>query len=128
MEETKEIGEKKRVQNLKKVYILNYGNLILDIIEQSKFGIVAKSTKQEEILRIPFTSIIMIGTKKEKEKEGRKQNLQKVFILNYGNLILDIVNQNDIGIWAESTKQDELLFIPYTSIIMISERTDVSRD
>jgi len=50
----------------------------------------------------------------------RTKDIRKVYIKNYGNLMLDILNTSPIGINAYSTKQNEVLFIPWTSIIMIS--------
>ena len=48
-------------------------------------------------------------------------NIQKIYIKNYGNLSLDIQGTNDIGVSAYSEKRKENLFIPWTSIIMISK-------
>ena len=48
-------------------------------------------------------------------------NIQKIYIKNYGNLSLDIQGTNDIGVSAYSEKRSESLFIPWTSIIMISK-------
>ena len=61
----------------------------------------------------------------------RKPDIRKVYIKNYGNLMLDILNTSAIGINAYSTKQNEDLFIPWTSIIFISlvqESKDESGD
>jgi hypothetical protein len=56
-------------------------------------------------------------------------NIQKIYIKNYGNLALDIQGTNDIGVQAYSEKRKEELFIPWTSIIMISKvEEDVGQD
>jgi len=56
--------------------------------------------------------------------EERVPDIQKVYIKNYGNLSLDILGTNDIGIVAYSEKRKENLFIPWVSIIMISKVED----
>ncbi len=53
-------------------------------------------------------------------------NIQKIYIKNYGNLSLDIQGTNEIGVSAYSEKRKENLFIPWTSIIMISKVEDES--
>jgi len=55
------------------------------------------------------------------EKQERQEDIRKVYIKNYGNLMLDIVSTNEIGISAISTRSEETLFIPWTSIIMVSK-------
>jgi len=56
-------------------------------------------------------------------------NIQKIYIKNYGNLSLDIRGTNEIGVQAYSEKRREELFIPWSSIIMISKvEEDVGQD
>ena len=55
------------------------------------------------------------------EETEREPDIQKVYIKNYGNLMLEIIGTNDIGLSARSEKRKEDLFIPWTSIIMCSK-------
>jgi hypothetical protein len=55
------------------------------------------------------------------EEKQHVQNIQKIYIKNYGNLSLDIKGTNEIGVAAYSEKRKEELFIPWSSIIMISK-------
>ncbi len=57
----------------------------------------------------------------EEMSEKKEPDIQKVYIKNYGNLLLEIIGQNDIGLSTKSTRNDERLFIPWTSIIMVSK-------
>ena len=57
----------------------------------------------------------------EEVQEEKKLDLRKVYIKNYGNLILNIIGTNDIGLSAQSQKRNEELFIPWTSIIMVTK-------
>ena len=57
----------------------------------------------------------------EPQAEERVPDLQKIYIKNYGNLLLDIIGTNEIGISARSAKRKENLFIPWTSIIMVTK-------
>ena len=66
-------------------------------------------------------------TKEEKLATGEEKavkDIQKVYIKNYGNLALEIVGTNEIGLSAHSKKRNEDLFIPWSSIIMISKVID----
>ena len=54
--------------------------------------------------------------------EEKTVDIQKVYIKNYGNLTLEVRGTNDIGMQAYSAKRDEILFIPWTSIIMVSDK------
>ena len=49
------------------------------------------------------------------------KDIRKIYIKNYGNLALEMVGTNEIGVSAYSEKRKEELFIPWTSIIMISK-------
>ena len=60
----------------------------------------------------------------ETNKEEVKPDIQKIYIKNYGNLSLEIIGTNDIGVSAFSEKRKEHLFIPWNSIIMISKVDD----
>ena len=63
--------------------------------------------------------------KKEiKEQVIPEKDIRKIYIKNYGNLTLEIQGTNDIGVSAYSEKRLEELFIPWTSIIMISKVED----
>ena len=53
--------------------------------------------------------------------ETNEKDIQKIYIKNYGNLLLELVGTNEIGVSAYSEKREEHLFIPWTSIIMISK-------
>ena len=57
-----------------------------------------------------------------KAETTAEKNMKKVYIKNYGNLTLEIKGTNDIGMEAYSEKRDEVLFIPWTSIIMVSDQ------
>jgi len=57
----------------------------------------------------------------EIKQEETKPDIQKIYIKNYGNLALELKGTNDIGVVAYSEKRNEELFIPWTSIIMISK-------
>ena len=59
--------------------------------------------------------------KKQEETQEQAKDIQKVYIKNYGNLTLEIKGSNDIGMAAYSEKRNEELFIPWTSIIMVSK-------
>lgn len=65
--------------------------------------------------------------KKQEQEELRRKmtkeptkNVQKIYIKDYGNLVLEIKKMNEIGIAAFSEKRNEDMFIPWTSIIFIS--------
>jgi hypothetical protein len=64
------------------------------------------------------------------QPETTEKDIRKIYIKNYGNLSLEIQGTNDIGVSAYSEKRKEELFIPWTSIIMISkiEEEDVRQD
>jgi len=62
----------------------------------------------------------------EDNKEDKEIEIQKVYIKNFGNLVLEILGSSDIGLHARSTKRKETLFIPWTSIIFCSKLDDVS--
>ncbi len=55
------------------------------------------------------------------QEETKVPDIQKIYIKNYGNLALEIKGTNEIGVAAYSEKRKEDLFIPWTSIIMISK-------
>ncbi len=55
-----------------------------------------------------------------------EKDIQKIYIKNFGNLVLEILGSNEIGIQARSTKKKETLFIPWTSIIFCSKLDDVT--
>ena len=57
----------------------------------------------------------------EVKQEETKPDIQKIYIKNYGNLALELRGTNEIGVSAWSEKRKEELFIPWTSIIMISK-------
>ncbi len=60
----------------------------------------------------------------DKNEDAKEKDIQKVYIKNYGNLVLEIVGSNDIGMLCRSEKRKENLFIPWTSIIMCSKIDD----
>ena len=62
----------------------------------------------------------------EEKKEEEVKDIQKVYIKNYGNLLLEILGTNEIGIMAHSTRSEEELFIPWTSVIFVSKTKDKS--
>ena len=53
--------------------------------------------------------------------DKRESDLRKIYIRSYGNLLLDVTGTNEIGLSARSEKHKEDLFIPWTSIIMVSK-------
>lgn len=57
----------------------------------------------------------------EKAQEVTEKDIQKVFIRNYGNLTIEIVGTNEIGLKGYSERRKENLFIPWSSIIMCSK-------
>jgi len=54
----------------------------------------------------------------------KQKDIRKVFIRDYGNLTLEIIKITDIMITAWSEKRKETLYIPLTSIIMMSKIRD----
>ena len=50
--------------------------------------------------------------------------IKKVFIRDYGNIVLEIIGSNEIGVQAYSDKRDEEMFIPWTSIMFLSSLTE----
>ena len=50
-----------------------------------------------------------------------EKDIRKIYIKNYGNLTLELIGSNEIGVEAWSEKRNEELFIPWTSIIFISK-------
>ena len=60
-------------------------------------------------------------TEEATQPETNTPDIRKIYIKNYGNLALEMVGTNDIGVSAYSEKRKEELFIPWTSIIMISK-------
>lgn len=75
---------------------------------------------EEEILKQEQAEV------KQETKEQPEKDIQKVYIKDYGNLVLEIVGSNDIGLMAHSAKRSEDMFIPWTSIIFISKIKDVT--
>ncbi len=59
----------------------------------------------------------------EVEEATQENEIRKVYIRNYGNLTLELLGTNDIGLTAYSSREDEELFIPWTSIIFIGKAT-----
>jgi len=58
----------------------------------------------------------------ENNNTEQEKIVRKVFIRDYGNLTLEILENTELGITAYSKKRDEVLFIPWTSIIMTSNK------
>ena len=57
----------------------------------------------------------------EQAEPQAEKDIQKIYIKNYGNLVLEILGTNDVGVAAFSAKRNETLFIPWNSVIMISK-------
>ena len=57
----------------------------------------------------------------EAELDVENKNIQKIYIKNYGNLVLEIIGSNEIGLSARSEKRKETMFIPWGSIIFCSK-------
>lgn len=68
------------------------------------FGNYKKEKKMEEII-----------------SEIVEMKLSKVFIRGYGNIILEIFEVDMIGIKTRSQRDNKVLYIPWTSIIMIED-------
>ena len=82
------------------------------------------SIDEETQLEIDEDRLVAQVEPTEEKKEERVKDIQKVYIKNYGNLLLEILGTNEIGIMAHSTRNEEELFIPWTSVIFVSKTKD----
>jgi len=57
----------------------------------------------------------------EDEVEVIQGKLSKIFIRGYGNLVLEIIKVDLIGVKAMSQRDGKSLYIPWSSIIMIED-------
>ncbi len=64
----------------------------------------------------------------DKEEMSSGPDIQKVYIKDYGNLVLEIKGSSEIGLLAYSKKRNETLFIPWCSIIMVSKLEKETED
>ncbi|RLA62749.1 MAG: hypothetical protein DRQ78_07660 [Epsilonproteobacteria bacterium] len=84
------------------------------------------SIDEETQLEIGEDRLVTQVEPTEEKKEEEVKDIQKVYIKNYGNLLLEILGTNEIGIMAHSTRSEEELFIPWTSVIFVSKTKDKS--
>ena len=89
-------------------------------MEQIYYDIDEKTKKEE--LKMEQEEEIEVET----NEEEIQPDIQKIYIKNYGNLSLEMLGTNEIGVSAYSEKRKETLFIPWNSIIMISKVEDES--
>lgn len=58
---------------------------------------------------------------KEEVDDTVEPDIQKIYVKDFGNLVLEVKGSNEIGLLARSEKRKEDLFIPWTSIMMCSK-------